>query len=454
MRLVPAIRSLSERIWHFFASVKLTIVVLLILAVTSIIGTLIPQNKAPFDYLQSYGEGLFRFFELLDLFDMYHSWWFRLLILLLTINLVVCSLNRFKATWKIVAKRDYRIKRPRLDYFKDKIVFTVNSPPDTLYRIYGRIIAKHFPRYHREQTNTSFFILGDRGRWTRLGVYLVHLSVIILFIGALIGSVFGFNGYVTIPEGKSVDYIRLEKTGKIKPLGFSVRCNDFHVSFYPSGVPKEYRSSLSIIEDGREVIRRDVVVNDPLRYRGINFYQSSYGVVSPDRAVLSILDTQTMKRIRIEATLNQTIALPGSEGYFKLIRFESNIHKLGPAFLIERIKKDGERENFWILARFPRFDRMRHGRFMFSIEEYPKRYYTGLQVNKDPGVYIVYSGFVLMLIGFIITFFMSHRQIFVQIEKDSNGSRVIVAGAANKNRLAHRERIEKIVSRMKEVGSV
>nr|HID58724.1 cytochrome c biogenesis protein ResB [Desulfobacterales bacterium] len=452
MQVNSSPRSLSRRVWHFFASIKLTLVLLIVLAITSIIGTVIPQNKAPFQYVQNYGKDLFRLFELLDLFDIYHSWWFRLLILLLATNLIVCSLNRFKATWKIVAKRDFRVSKARLEHIKDRTVFAVDSPPDTLYRLYSGIIAKHFPHYHKERTETGILILGDRGRWTRLGVYLVHLSVIILFVGALIGSLFGFSGYVTIPEGGHVDHIRLEKTGKIKPLGFTVRCDDFHVSFYPSGIPKEYRSHISIIEDGREMVRRYVVVNDPLTYRGIKFYQSSYGLISPDRAVVSIFDTRTQKRTHVEVPLNQSIDLPGGEGRFKLIRFVSDIHKMGPAFLVKRIGREGSEESFWILARFPRFDRMRGGRFMFSIENYPKKYYTGLQVNKDPGVYIVYSGFVLMLTGFIITFFMSHRQIFVQIEKEDNGSRVILGGTANKNKLAFDERIEKMVSKMKELA--
>ena len=84
-----------NRIWKFFTSIKLTVVLLISLAATSIVGTLIPQNENPAAYIQAFGEFAFQLFSLLGLFDMYHSWWFQTLILLLTANIVVCSIDRF-----------------------------------------------------------------------------------------------------------------------------------------------------------------------------------------------------------------------------------------------------------------------------------------------------------------------------------------------------------------------
>jgi len=81
-------------IWKFFTSVRLTVVLLLTLAATSIIGTLIPQNEAPRAYIQAFGPALYRFFELLGFLDLYHSWWFQTLMLLLALNILVCSIDR------------------------------------------------------------------------------------------------------------------------------------------------------------------------------------------------------------------------------------------------------------------------------------------------------------------------------------------------------------------------
>jgi len=93
---------LINRIWKFFTSIKLTIVLLISLAATSIVGTLIPQNEDPAAYVQAFGEAAFQLFSILGLFDMYHSWWFQTLILMLTANIIVCSIDRMSATWKIV----------------------------------------------------------------------------------------------------------------------------------------------------------------------------------------------------------------------------------------------------------------------------------------------------------------------------------------------------------------
>ena len=83
-----------DALWDFFCSLKLTIVSLILLALTSIIGTVIQQNRSPEEYLQLYGEKLYRFFDALHFFDMYHSWWFLALLGLFCLNLVACSLKR------------------------------------------------------------------------------------------------------------------------------------------------------------------------------------------------------------------------------------------------------------------------------------------------------------------------------------------------------------------------
>ena len=79
-----------NRLWQFFSSVKLTVGVLLALAATSIIGTLIPQNAGPADYLRIYGDFWYRIFAVFDFFDMYHSWWFQVLMVMLALNIIVC----------------------------------------------------------------------------------------------------------------------------------------------------------------------------------------------------------------------------------------------------------------------------------------------------------------------------------------------------------------------------
>ena len=93
---------IAEKVWKFFSSVKLAVVLLIVLAIVSVIGTVIQQNEAPERYLQEYSRATVDLFEMLGFFDMYHTWWFVLLLFLLTANLTICTLDRFPHTWKII----------------------------------------------------------------------------------------------------------------------------------------------------------------------------------------------------------------------------------------------------------------------------------------------------------------------------------------------------------------
>ena len=87
----------------------------------------------------------------------------------------------------------------------------------------------------------------EKGRWTRIGVYVVHSSILLLLIGALIGSVFGFKAFLNLDEGKSSDTAFISKTRASVNLGFSIRCNKFDVKFYDTGAPEEFKSNLILI---------------------------------------------------------------------------------------------------------------------------------------------------------------------------------------------------------------
>ena len=116
-----------DSIWRFFVSVRLTIVLLLTLAATSIIGTLIPQNEAPQAYLQAFGASLYRFFDLLGFLDLYHSWWYQALMLLLALNILVCSIDRLSATWRIIFPERPKFNLARFRRVEPKEEFTIDG---------------------------------------------------------------------------------------------------------------------------------------------------------------------------------------------------------------------------------------------------------------------------------------------------------------------------------------
>ena len=439
-----------SRVWKIFTSVKLTVVLLLSLAVTSIIGTVIPQSGTASEYFHKYGELRYKILSFLDsifdIFDMYHSWWFQLLLLLLTINIIICSIDRMKATWKIIFVKVPRFNVSRFRSLEYKKEFSESSMPDELEQIYKPVISKSYGYSRIEQTNNGFCLFAEKWRWTRLGVYIVHLSIILMLLGGLIGSIFGFEGFVNIPEGESAKKINLRNTTEMHLLDFEIKCEDFSLSFYDSGAPKEYRSSLVIIENGKPVLKKDIIVNDPLRYKGINMFQSSYGTLPPREVTLSFTIRETGMEYKKKAAINKPVDIPEGLGTFIIKDYSNSAgfkgHNIGEAFMGTLTQQTGKQVNILLPMRFPSFDKMRKGDVVIAVASHNHRYYTGLQVTKDPGVWVVYSGFILMIIGCFVTFFMSHQRLCIEVTGKGNQSMVMVAGTSNKNKMGMQRKIE------------
>ena len=452
--------------WDFFASVKLTVVLLLTLAVTSIIGTLIPQNESPQAYLEAFGVFLYRFFNILGFFDLYHSWWFQALMLLLALNVLVCSIDRLSATWRIIFPERPKFNLSRFRRLEPKEEFTKNGPAEALKKPYQSIISRKFRYCRVEKTDNGYAIFGEKGRWTRIGVYIVHLSVICMLVGGVIGTRFGFEGFLNLAPGEASRQIQLVNRNQMLQLDFAIRCDDFKVSFYPSGAPEEFRSSLSIIEQDKVVKSQDIIVNDPLHYKGISIFQSSYGqlpprpqdVRIPDELTLVFTSKATGMLYQKEAAIGQEIKIPENLGTFVVNEFKSSYNfrgqDLGTTIVGTLHQNDGVDVEVVLPVNFPSFDKMgpifnksRKDTVHISVsgikaQPAEQRYYTGLQVSKDPGVWVVYSGFILIIVGCYITFFMSHRQVCVDIIESDPKCRVEVSGTANKNKLGNDRKIK------------
>lgn len=568
----------GDKIWNFLSSIKLTVVVLLTLAATSIVGTLIPQNNPADWYYHAYGETLFKLVDFFYLHDMYHSGWFRFLIMALAVNIIVCSVNLFPKTWKVVRADKPKFRPDGFRKLKTKQTYQAARPVEVLMPMYEAVVAKRF-RYHRvEPTDQGACIYAETGRWTRLGVYGVHASIVLLLTGSLVGSFFGFDGYVNIGEGEAVNVVSMRNSDRVQPLDFEIRCDDFDVSFYDTGAPKEFRSSLAIVEGGKTVHRKDIIVNDPLRYRGVNMFQSSYGKLPPRSVKLRSTDLVTGKSDELPVVIGERLTLPGDRGSFVINEFRESYHYRGhqlqdtflgvwtpgegmpvdvvmpypfPEFdpanveevrriqsfqatsravsdeLPEEImlsftskesgmvynltvkagetvdipeglgsfrvlemtqsykfqgqpigeavvgslkKSSGEKETVVLPVRFAKFDRMRQGDVfitvvdfkrdgaepavpvVLAVSEFQDRYYTGLQVTKDPGIWLVYAGFILMIAGCYVTFFTSHQRVYIEVAKASKQSTVIVAGRANKNKLGMQKVVNNLAAQLQQLN--
>ncbi|WP_457552468.1 cytochrome c biogenesis protein ResB [Desulfobacula sp.] len=448
-------QTIPQLIWQFFCSVKLAVYLLVILAATSMIGTIILQNGTPQQYLRFYGEGAYNLIKVFNIDDMYHAWWFLALMVILCINIVVCSVERLSSTWKIIFPKKIRFNPERFRKFKNLKMFTSDKDVSSISNHYETFLSKAIGRVIKEETPTSTIMYAEKGRWTRMGVYVVHFSILLLLTGALVGSLFGFKARLQLNEGATSDTAILVKKRIPINIGFSIKCNDFDVKFYDTGAPKEFKSNLTIIEDGKESFTKDIIVNHPLRYKGINIFQASYGAGQPDSAVLEVIRQSDKTVIRHTIKIGEEIRLPENQGSFKLEgflpHFDFKGNNLGEAFIGKITKADGKSFQIILPIKFPTYDKMRKGAFAFVVKEFEQKYYTGLEITKDPGVWYVYAGFILMIIGCWITFFMSHQSFFIEIEKiDENSSKISVSGTTNRNDQGMKLKIKKIVTKLKD----
>ena len=361
---------------------------------------------------------------------------FLVLLGLLIINLIVCSINRLNSVWKIIFPETTIFKIQRFRKIKEKYKFVSKKNINELKETYKIFLEKKFKKVIIENTENGVAFFAETKRWTRLGAYIVHFSILLLLLGVILGALLGFKGFVQIPEGETIDTVEIRKNSKIEKLGFQVKCNKFNVSFYDNGSPAEYKSDITIFENNKQILRKDIIVNDPLRYKGITFYQSSYGTASIKQVIIAITNSKTKKTYTKKISQGQEIVLPEKRGKFIFYKFVNSYnfhgHNLGATFLGKYIDNNEKVSKIIIPLKFPLFDKMRKGYFLFKIKEMEKKYYTGLQVTKDPGVWYVYTGFIFMILGCWITFFLSHQSFCVEILEKEKKNKVFVSGISHR----------------------
>ena len=441
----------------FFASVKLTVYTLVILALTSIIGTVILQNGNPETYIRLYGSGVYNMIQVLDLDRMYQAWWYLLLLVVLCVNIVVCSIDRLAVTWKIIFPKTISVNAQRFEKLKNRQQFECLLPMEDFASQAKQILARRTGKVVEKTDEKGLLLYTEKGRWSRLGVYVVHSSVLFLLSGALIGSALGFKANLRLDEGQTADTVFDAHTRLPIKLPFTIRCNDFQVKFYDTGAPEEYKSSLTIFENDQESMTEDILVNHPLRHKSINIFQASYGVTSPDEALFQITDGET-GTVETHTIKNGASAqLSGGAGTFTfegfLPHYDFNGHDLGEAFIGRIDTTDGNNVQIALPTKFPIFDKMRKSRFTVEVKSWDQSYYTGLQVTKDPGVPFVYTGFLLMIIGCWVTFFVSHQSVCIGLEQTGSGStRVWVAGRTNRNAQSTNLTVKKLAKELKDIS--
>ncbi len=418
----------QNSIWKFFSSVKLAIFTLSFIAITSIIGTVIPQGEPHAFYVKNYGPQVAQFFKVLDIPDMYYSWWFTGLLGLLCANLIICSFDRFPAVWKIINADNLSTSPSKLEKMRESSSWTALRSTVEKLNITDLLQSSGWKAELRKiETGELFF--SQKAAWSRTGVYIVHTSILVIFIGAIVGHFGGFKGNIMIPETRSSTKIFSSGTSLPLELGFEIRCDSFAIEYYDNGMVKEYKSLLTVLENGKEVLQKYIEVNKPLTYKGITFYQSSYEGYQDFIVTVKDKDSGENKTFIVPFQKQQTWEE-------EKIRFGIiNAEALGQRVVRSKLwVKPGDSPAVIEWLEDGQDIAIKHGDKNYIVAA-KQMYATGLQVAKDPGVWLVYLGCGLMLIGLYMAFFMSHKRIWLYQKMDGDDISVVLAGSTNKNKI-------------------
>jgi cytochrome c biogenesis protein len=418
-------RGFVQQVWDFFCSLKLTIFLLITLAITSIIGTIIPQYPNIDErYWATISAGRKAFYEKLDFFDMYHSWWFLALLALFSVNLISCSIKRLPHVFTFVSEPATTISETQQKIFSSKEVKLQSTSLEDARDKLAAFLGKRFSAPVSTQVGNQYHLFAQKNAWCRLGVYVVHFSILVIMAGTIIGNIWGYKGFAAIVEGETITSVKA-RNGQDVPLGFEVKCDQFTVSFYdapggggPTQMPKEFKSILTLTENGKEIPgykHARVIVNEPLTYKGITFYQSSYGQANdPSTFFFTVRQREGGKIEQLALRPGTQTRLPDGRSV-SIVDLTENPGE-GLAAVLGLSDKGGEPKFFKVFKNNPGLDELRGDSVIFAFTGTDARMYTGLQVNKDPGVWVVWTGCIMMCLGLCIAFFMSHKRVWIVVQ--------------------------------------
>ena len=402
---------LNQILWKILYSLgnlQLAIVLLLVIAGVSSLGTIIEQDKAlsfyEINYPTSNPIGGFidsNLIFLLGLNHVYTMYWFFLLILLFASSLISCTFSRQIPSLKLA--RIWKFFKTKNRLTKSGISFSINDV--SLNQVAYTLREKN---YNVLQQGASIYAY--KGLIGKVGPILVHASLILILMGSILGTVLGFMAQELIQKG---DIFHLQNIIRSGPLSyirqdFEGYIRDFSISYNDQGLVDQFYSDISILDNNLITkSQKTIFVNEPLRDEGMSFYQTDWSIVKlkfklndrPEKEILlKEIKSDNNSRFWIGSLSPET----GSEKLFLILQdltgrysvYSSQKELLGESEVGHKIHLNGS--NFRISSIIPS---------------------TGIQIKSDPGISIVYLGFLFLI--FSITFsYKSYFQIWV-IRKDN-----------------------------------
>ncbi|MFN2480490.1 MAG: cytochrome c biogenesis protein ResB [Pyrinomonadaceae bacterium] len=469
------------RVLNLLSSVRFGVSLLMILVLFSMVGMLIMQkNVEGFDkYFADLSPATRLLFGSLGLFDIYHVWYFNLLILVLSLNIVLASIDRFPKAWTFVSK-------PKLDASAKWLAgqeqhAELELPADSRAAATERVVAACKavglkPRVTEKGGKT--FVFAERGAWNRLGAYAVHVALLTIFTGGFLTAQFDQSGQMPVRPGassnemSSTDFklsdgsLRLSKA--TIPLPFEVTCTDIQQKLIKQDGPITADNTIDWftkikIKDGGKEHEAFVHLNNPYDYRGYRFFQASFINVGRAR--------QVTLRLRREADGYETdVTIPRdgsvnlSDGtHIEFVNFQPDFTMAGgqattasgeynnPAAILNVAGADGAESRAYaftqeVPASAPVGRPVAGYKFkLVSFEKVPDAHVLAIQ--KDPGATVFYVGSGMLMLTLVAVFFFAHQRVWAVVEvRGEERVAVALGGNANRNAVALEDRFKRLVA--------
>jgi cytochrome c biogenesis protein len=460
--MAPSLRSAWRNIWQTLSSIKTGVVLIILVVIFSAAGTVILQRPMtdPDDVQRAYSPAMLRFLDVTGLTDVFHTRWFIGLMILVSCSIIAASVQRFPNAWRFFARpykspdESFRRVLPTQAQIPVADEEQALSAAERAFRHMG-LKAERIVR------PDSFSLFSERNRISEMAVYIVHASLLLIFFGFIVDSLYGWRGFLMLSPGTASNQIQM-KDGALRTIPFSIRCDGTGEETYADGSPKRWWSKLAVVDGGREISRKEIVVNDPLVYQGLRFYQASYGRTGKlDQLILNATSVNGATRTpqEISLSMNQTVALDADTSV-QLVEFipdfvvqDGRVYArskdiVNPAVhMIVTSKKANTSVNVW-LPEIPGVDENASSPYTFDPKDLKTGIYTGLQVSHEPGQFAVWAGVVLMALGLTFVFYVVHMRFWV-VPVHRDGRTVLwVGGTANRNRDAFELKFKNVVEQI------
>jgi len=335
---------------------RFAISLLSILAVASIIGTVLKQAEPYSNYLIQFGPFWFETYEKLGLYDVYHAAWFLVILTFLVVSTSVCIYRNAPNFAREMKSFRENVSEQSLNAFKHKHEAATAHAPAALAASAQHYLEGQGYKVRILPREEGVLLAAKAGSWNRLGYFLAHSAIVMICIGGLIDgnlvfkaqqllgykkietrdipqsqvpeitrlspSNLSFRGSVQIPEGSSADVVFLNVANGylVQDLPFTVALKQFRIEHYTTGQPKNFESDLEIFDrSGKKIREATIAVNHPLIQDGIAIYQASF---ADGGTRLSLrgwnLFAPTASPFPIEGTVHQNATLTSAAGDYTL----------------------------------------------------------------------------------------------------------------------------------------